>query len=1004
MSRIEFSDFAIDLKSFELTRRGEPVSIGPKPLDLLICLIENRDRVVDQDFLRREVWESTALSSATIPTCILEVRRALHDSPDTQEYIATYRGRGYRFIAEAKVRAPRGSVRNNPDSFPFVGRDRELDGLREALASVRHRQQGQVVLIEGEAGIGKTRLLREFLESTLGRMQIFRTRSPSIDETPAFWPWTQLLNDALARVAALPAETTRDVAELSRFFPEIESDAAARESPRRYDRFEIFRVWTRIVRSLATNEPTIIALEDVHRADPDSLALLYWVADEIENDPILIVATLRPPPTESNVADTVSAISAMPHANHLRVSPLSPTEVEQLVGSVANDVDAISQTLFSRTGGIPFYVTHLLQNLRDDGDELDLAKKFESALVENGREIVARQLSDLPHETRDLLGAAATIGDRFSLAFLAEVLDLASAVTMSRIEPAFSSGLVQIDQSEVQFRHSLLRDALYQQLSRTRRFQLHFSVARRMMLRADSTLRAAEISDHLAKSGLLPPAQLTRKFALLAGRAAASRFAFDRARTYLERALATTLDSADATLSQRYDVLVELAEAEIYLGDRASARTRLLQAADLARALDSPQMLARCALNMSPDFLSIEFGTYDETLVSLLEESLSRIQSESLADRAQLLARLSQARKWHGYGSKNEELAVESLRLAERSGDCRALVAAYAARVESLNGPHRAADRIELLRESEPHIAETADTPARLLHGTRSIAALLELGRIRELELAIERCRQLSHRTGLAQYTWLPIARDCMLAMMRGDLRKAEALVSSYGDLAGDNPDQNVTQTIACQQANLFVERDEAREFAEVTGRIARSRKSVMAWRAAALYLQWDAGSLDEATRSLDEFSRRDILAASQEVGGGLTIAVLSEVAASLNRRDYAEFLLRLVEPIADRFVSTGYGVLYFGSFARYAGLLAHCLGDHAHARRHLEKAVQAESAVGAVSWKMYAEIDLIRLDFEVGRKTPEARAWLTEIAGSGERRTLPRVTRRAEEVLRSLS
>ncbi len=132
MRRIQFADFELDLELFTLERNGQPIEIGQRPLDLLICLIENRDRVVDLEFLRMEVWKGAALSAAAIPTCVRDLRKALGDSASNPRVIASRRGRGYHFIAEAKS-AP-GSRRNwtrAEEEFPFVGRYDQMRLLKK---------------------------------------------------------------------------------------------------------------------------------------------------------------------------------------------------------------------------------------------------------------------------------------------------------------------------------------------------------------------------------------------------------------------------------------------------------------------------------------------------------------------------------------------------------------------------------------------------------------------------------------------------------------------------------------------------------------------------------------------------------------------------------------------------------------------------------------------------------------------------------------------------------
>ena len=410
MNRIQFADFEIDLDLFTLCKAGLPVQIGAKPLDLLICLIENKDRVLDREFLRHEVWRSVELSSAAIPTCILELRRTLADDASNPRFIQSQRTRGYRFIGDVRrVGNRHRSGGRTCDNLVFVGRDIEIEDLRTSLRTVRRAKKGRVVLITGEAGIGKTRLLEEFTDSVRGTTPAFFAKSPSISGAPALLPWTQLLNNALESFSSSNAELVENARHLANVFPEI------RVSPQPLkglqpppDRFAIFSQWTRTIRSIARRAPVILGFEDVHRADPDSLSLLYWISEELSDDPILLIATHRPYPGNQEVADILSEICGMPQTTQVTLGPLSQSDISQLLDPLHRDREATGKTLAERTGGNAFYVTHLVRCL-DKIPDLDTAESLASSLPLNGREILVRQLSDLPPNTRDTLAAASVL-------------------------------------------------------------------------------------------------------------------------------------------------------------------------------------------------------------------------------------------------------------------------------------------------------------------------------------------------------------------------------------------------------------------------------------------------------------------------------------------------------------------------------------------------------------------------------------------------------------------
>jgi hypothetical protein len=428
-----------------------------------------------------------------------------------------------------------------------------------------------------------------------------------------------------------------------------------------------------------------------------------------------------------------------------------------------------------------------------------------------------------------------------------------------------------------------------------------------------------------------------------------------------ERAYRIILDDPDAVIRSRCEIMQEIAKATLYDGDRDGARRMLLEAMRLAREIEADDIFAACALDLVPDFLSIEVGLYDSALVRLLDQALASTPKEKIGLRAQLLARLAQARQWAATPEISESLAIQSLDLARASGNRDALVAALSARAESLHGPARVAARIEFVSELGKVAHLTESLPTILLQKTRMIAALLECGNIKELELENESYRKVASETGLPQYKWYPVATDTMLAMMRGDIRLAETLAAEYKSYAGKNPDQNFLQTYACQYVVREIERNRSREMIALVNDFAARQKAVFSWSAALAWLHWDAGDEGLALEALNKFGEQDIIAMSREAGGGVGIATLCEVAAKIGNTDLANFLYELISPVTTRCATAGYGVAYFGSFSRYAGVLALSLGKIDASIDHLHQAIKEENSRGARSWLAYAQIDLIR-------------------------------------------
>lgn len=284
--RYYFAGFELNLATRELRIEQRTVHLDRRPLQLLTYLIQNRHRVVANTELLARVWHAKAISDSTIPTTIRSLRLALGDSATRQRLIRTVRGQGYRFVAPVDVHTDSFAVSDPPTHF--VGRDDEFSLLQHALQQAL-RGAPEVVLISGEPGIGKSRLLEEIARTatSLGA-EVCAGRCTEDSGAPAFWPWTQVLRSYTAR-----QDTTRAREHLSPFAavlnhmaPEIGRDLdlqtpAPPSLEPAQERFRLFDTILRFFQSAAQRAPLVLILDDLHRADLSSLHLLRFAADAL---------------------------------------------------------------------------------------------------------------------------------------------------------------------------------------------------------------------------------------------------------------------------------------------------------------------------------------------------------------------------------------------------------------------------------------------------------------------------------------------------------------------------------------------------------------------------------------------------------------------------------------------------------------------------------------------------------------------------------------------------
>jgi DNA-binding winged helix-turn-helix (wHTH) protein len=986
MRKLSFSEFEIDLETTTLTRLGEKVPIGKRTCDALLFLIQNKERYISRNELHRHIWASTRIAASTIPMCISEIRKALTDDPASPRFISSQRRRGYRFIAQASLFTTGESTGEAGHEFPFAGRQAIISALQMAIQSTLTDLRGRTITIIGEAGSGKTRLVNEFAQRTASRTELITARAISSDSESPYSIWSSALRAAIWRYPE-NKQLTKAANQIANILPEIPhtTERAIPSAP--HDQNSFLIEWSEAFKSIVSQRPLILILEDIHHADIDSLKLLERVSAEITSSPIVIIATMRPLPTNRQQASITARILGDTDSSLIPLPPLRLPDIESFIDEFLPGRREIAHQILTQTSGNAFYATYLARLVKNGGIPSPLETTSPPIEID-ATEIVSKQLGDLPHSCRHALAAASVSGFTFSPTTLARALKVDTDEIIQQLAPAECAQVLTFDGSQYAFRHSILRDLLYYAIDPNFRMELHLSIAESL---APGTATSISAFDHLHRAYPLAPIYKVCDAGRAAAAEASSRFAHNEARRFLTTTLKLASKDPGMQDKDRCDIMIALARATLYSGDRNESRSLLLTAATLARSIKLPDRLARCGLDLAPDFLSIEVGTYDFELISILRESLRLLPHRETSLRSQVIARLSQAIGWGGEErDSTESLANEALRLANSCNDPIAMTSALAALADASTGPDLTDQRIDRIKRLQIATQSLADHFSFLVQQTRLIAALLEKGEFRQVRLENERYREVAERTGLPQYCWYPVSTDSMLACASGDFDLADEHARRYAEIAGPKADRNFQQTYACQYILREIERDRSEQVLPIVEEYARSNRSVLSWAAATAWIQWDCGRFNSARETLRQFSHSDILKLYREPGGTIGLAALSETAAYLGDRNTVSFLYKLIAPVSFRFATAGYGVAYFGSLARYASLLAISLRMADRAVRHAASAVHEEERLGTPSWRFLAELDLSRAQ----AMSPNGRPPKDRAPSPPEGLNLPRIDR----------
>jgi DNA-binding CsgD family transcriptional regulator len=332
-------------------------------------------------------------------------------------------------------------------------------------------------LIEGEAGIGKSAVLKDTLASAQARGLVVRTAAA--DELDRRCPFA-LIEAALGPVE-VPAPTA-GVAGLGR--PHVEADVAG-------------TVVDRAV-ALATHQPFVLALEDLQWADPASLAVLGRLARRLRDVPILVVATARRAPRSTPLARLLA--EAVPDQHRLLLGAMPEEEVAALVAVTVDGVPShgLLAQLAGATGN-PLLVLELIAALdrakaltRADG----VVDAESVALPDGFAAAVASRLLEVPSDVRELLRVAAVLGRSFRVTDLAHVMGRPIAQLVRRLEAAQAAGLIEPHERGLSFRHDLIRAALIEELAPSLVRALHLDVAHAL---AEAGASSGRVAEHLAR-------------------------------------------------------------------------------------------------------------------------------------------------------------------------------------------------------------------------------------------------------------------------------------------------------------------------------------------------------------------------------------------------------------------------------------------------------------------------------------------------------------------------
>ena len=862
-------------------------------------------------------------------------------------------------------------------TFPFVGRAAEL----EALRSLVPRAEGEgrrVVLVGGEPGSGKSRLVREFATKAAddGALVLYGA-CDAVVRTP-YGPFVEAL-DHLARVLdpdELSAALGTTGGELTRLLPELAVRVPDLPPPVKADpdteRHRLHTAVNDLLTSVGRERPVLLVLEDGHWADAPTLLLLRHLARAAGSARVLLLCTFRD--TQADVpamlSETLADLRRSDDVVRLRLSGFSGDEVTELVrraagGDLGTGPPELAQVIRNLTDGNAFLVCELWRALVETQfvEIADAKIRLTRPVTDLGtpdsvREVVSQRLSRLAPGTTELLELAATAGAEFELDTVRRAAGLGEPELLAALDEAASSGMIEELSSRTlayRFTHELVRRALYDRPSGLRRAELHLRIGEALESAEGRSGRAlADLAYHFAAAAPFGGEARGVEYNVRAGRAAGAALAFDEAADRLFTALELGIEDP----TEQATVLLELGTARHRAGKALEALEAFRAAAAIARELDDGDLLARAAIGYEE--ACWRPGIADPRAGELLEEAATALGDGSSELRVGLLAGLARALDFRGDHERGAIVRTNAIAMARRledhTGLATVLMRAYWSR-----GTTSLEEILAMLTEATDLAEELGNTEIRAEAMAWRVPAFVALGEIDAARKQVSVLLETAEQT--AQPFMLHVAEHygSAIALSDGQLAEAEAIAWRSHEWSRLLTGRDASGVQGIQMFSVRREQGRLPELAPVIRILAGNAERAGPWLPGLVSVLVELGMEEEARRELARVAVEG-LDGFRESLWLASLTYLTDASAALGDEPTAALVYPELEPLAGANVMIGHLVAYYGAADRYLGMLATTLGEWERAEAHFESALELNRRMGAVTWLAHTEYEYARL------------------------------------------
>jgi AAA ATPase domain len=815
----------------------------------------------------------------------------------------------------------------------LVGREPVIAAARAALSDAA-AGRGQLVMITGEAGIGKTAVLAAVIDEAGPQTCVLRGFCVDGSGVPPYWPWSQVL-----RATRGPATALGEAAWLLGIgTPEAATAAAAADA-----QFRLFDAVARRLTTMADDSLVLVVLDDLQWADEPSVSLLGFLVRSLAASRVLLLGAFR----ETEASPDLIQLAAS--AQQLVLGGLGSADVEAMVGSMLAQLPgprpppAVISKMWQRSGGNPFFVRELTRLLITQG-----AWHKQTQIPASVSETLRRRLARLSTPCVRLLEWAAVAGRDIDPGLLAHSgVGSNEAVCVGLLDEARRAGVVT-GKPDLRFTHDLYRETIIDGLSPAASMTINLAVGRALQRQLAG---AARVATHLLAAGA--PAQHDAfEYSLLAASEATARLGHADACDHYLRALELIEKGDDRT---RADVLIRLGASHARAGATEDALRCFRDAAVIGRDTDDAVTLASAAFGVQS--LGNRSGAANAELLDLLRDASDMLDAADgpLNLRSRVLAATARTVRHGSQPVPSAELvalAHRAVEMAAEADDASALATAKLAVHDVIWAPGTARERLPVIAEMLDAAQACGDNDLAAEAHLLRAAALIEIGDPAgrdELLGYITLAGDLGHARG----RWSALTRRATFAQLAGRAEESARLGEEALELGLAIGEQDAIGCFCTSRWALVALG--VREPA--TGMDAGDPL----WPMFPLLAAWPHSARGDAAAARDalgDFSVLDITVWTGLEGLAVAAVVFALVGSDAQRR----WTYDQLHPHAGTHVVVGGCASYHAAVDHHLGALAASLGDTTTAAVHFRDAVLMHERLGAAGWSRISEQALAHL------------------------------------------